>query len=135
MALILKRPVVVKQVVTDAFKQKTLREIQATLEQIDRNLAQMEFQGRRMVAEIERQAPPQALQIREELRKERQRQEQMHEELRAKRAQVEALEVDSMFIAGTYEAPVQLDVGENFGAKMRQLEVIVKDDIVVEIRG
>lgn len=134
MTLILKRPVVVKHVVTDAFKQAALSEVATTLEQIARNLEQMEFQGRRMIAELERQAPTQAVQMREELKRERQRQEGLREELLAKQAQINALELDSVFVSGTYEAPVQLSVGERFGMKMRQAEVLVKDDIIVEIR-
>jgi hypothetical protein len=134
MSLILKRPVVVKHIVTEAFKQKAFRDIETTLEQIEQNLAQIEFQGRRMIAELERQAPSQAVKIREELKREKQRQESLREELYAKRAQIDALQVDTTFIAGTYEAPVQLSVGEHFGEKMRQAEILIKDDIIVEIR-
>jgi F0F1-type ATP synthase membrane subunit b/b' len=134
MALILKRPVVVKHIVTEAFKEAALREVAATLEQIERNLEQMEFQGRRMVAELERQAPSQAIAMREELKRERQRQEALRDELLAKQAQIASLEVNSLFVSGTYEAPVQLNVGERFGLKMRQAEILVKDDIIVDIR-
>jgi F0F1-type ATP synthase membrane subunit b/b' len=134
MTLILKRPVVVKHVVTEAFKQSALDEVAATLEQIERNLEQMEFQGRRMIAELERQAPTQAVKMREELKRERQRQEGLREELLAKQSQISGLELNSVFVSGTYEAPVPLNVGERFGLKMRQAEILVKDDIIVDIR-
>lgn len=134
MALILKRPVIVKHVVTESFKQAALSEVSSTLEQIERNLEQMEFQGRRMIAELERQAPTQAVQMREELKRERQRQEGLREELLAKQVQISGLELDSVFVSGTFEAPVQLNVGERFGSKMRQAEILVKDDVIVDIR-
>lgn len=134
MALILKRPVVVKHVVTEAFKEAALREIAATLKQLEQNLEHMEFHGRRLIAELERQAPTQAARMREELKREKQRQEELREELLAKQIQIANLEVNSVFISGTYEAPVQLNVGERFGLKMRQAEILVKDDIIVDIR-
>lgn len=56
MALILKRPVTVKHVVAEAFKEATLREIAATP-----HLKRRELQGRGLIAELERQAPAQAV--------------------------------------------------------------------------
>ena len=87
-----------------------------------------------MIAELERQAPTQAVKMREELKRERRRQEGLREELLAKQSQISGLELDSVFVSGTYEAPVQLNVGERFGLKMRQAEILVKDDIIVDIR-
>ena len=134
MGLILKRPVVVKHIVTEAFKDRTLREIDATLEQVEQNLGQLEFQGRRLIAEVEREHAARAAHMREELQRERQRQEAIRDELIAKRAQIEALELETVFTAGTYDAPVKLEIGDRFSEKMRQAEILIKDDVVIAIR-
>lgn len=134
MSLILKRPVIVKHVVTESFKDQVLDEIQRALEQVDGNLTQLDFQARRMIAELERQDPQRASQAREELRRERQRQETIREELQLKRRQIETLEDGSIFVAGSYDAPVVLEVGQHFGRRMSQAEIIVKDGIIIEIR-
>ncbi|GIX07116.1 MAG: hypothetical protein KatS3mg115_1519 [Candidatus Poribacteria bacterium] len=134
MALILKRPVVVRQVVTETFKQRTLQEIDESLRQIGESLERLEFQARRLVAEVERERPAQAAQLRERLQEERRRQEAVRRELLAKREEVLRLELDSLYTVGTYDTPVQLEVGDRFSEKMRRAEVLVRDDVVVAIR-
>ena len=131
MSLILKRPVIVKHVVTEPFKQKTLADIDGTLDQIETNLAQIDFQGRQMVAELEKEDRHQATQMREELKRERVRQEQMRIELVAKKAQVESLQLETVFTSGSYDAPVQLEIGDTWSEKMSQIVIVVKDDTII----
>jgi hypothetical protein len=133
MAIIIKRPVVLKNIVTPAFKEQLTRELEQAIRQIDTWLEQEEFQSRRMIAEVQKQNPQRANQLREEIRQERQRQEQVRNNLEQKLVQVKQLEIDSVFISGAYDSPVKVEVGSNIRALLSQAEIIVKDGIVVKI--
>ena len=55
MALFVKRPVILKNIVTKEFKDRLIDELGQALDQIDRWFEQEEFQRRRMISEAERQ--------------------------------------------------------------------------------
>lgn len=54
--LLLKRPINVKAVVTNRWKDEAQQQLQVQINQIDSQLQQLEIQGQRMVAEIKRQS-------------------------------------------------------------------------------
>jgi uncharacterized coiled-coil protein SlyX len=134
MSLIVKRPVILKNIVTEAFKKQLIEELSAAIKQIDMHLEQMEFQMRRTLSELEKSDPKRARAAREEMLMERQRQEQIKHNLQRKLDEVSNLEIGSEFITGTYDAPVKIEVGDNIRQKLSQAEIIVKDGIVVGIR-
>ncbi len=134
MSLIVKRPVILKNIVTETFKKQLIEELSAAIKQIDMHLEQMEFQMRRTISELEKSDPRRARVAREEMMLERQRQEQIRHNLQKKLEEVSNLEIGSEFITGTYDAPVKIEVGDNIRQKLSQAEIIVKDGIVVGIR-
>ncbi|HEX30745.1 YlqD family protein [Candidatus Poribacteria bacterium] len=134
MSLIVKRPVILKNIVTETFKKQLIEELSAAIKQIDMHLEQMEFQMRRTISELEKNDPRRARVAREEMMLERQRQEQIRHNLQKKLEEVSKLEIGSEFITGTYDAPVKIEVGDNIRQKLSQAEIIVKDGIVVGIR-
>ena len=133
MAIIVKRPVVLKNIVTPTFKEQLTKELEQAIHQIDTWLQQEEFQSRLMIAEAEKKNPRRINQLREEIRQERERQEQVRSNLEQKLNQVKRLEVDSVFISGTYDAPVKIEVGSDIRALLSQAEIVVKDGVVVQI--
>lgn len=133
MALIIKRPVVVKNIVTEQFKEQVIGELRAAIQQIELRLQQMEFQGRRMVADLQKRDQQRAAGLRSELQQEKQRQLQLKANLEERLEEVLSLEIGSEFISGTYDAPVKVEVGDDIRAKLSQAEILVKDGIVVQI--
>ncbi|MCL6553871.1 MAG: YlqD family protein [Firmicutes bacterium] len=132
MGITLVRPVVVKAIVTEAFKRQYLSELEDMIKRLDAVIGQIDSQIRR--AELERQITPQSRAIRQQLELERSRQEAARAELSARMREAEALELHSEFSQGTVESLVEVNVGDNFFARLTRTEIVVKDGIVVEIR-
>ncbi len=133
MAVIVKRPVILKNIVTAAFKEQLTQELEHTIRQIETWLQQEEFQSRRLIAEAQKRDPRHVNQLREEIHQEREKQEQVKSNLSQKLAQVKQLEIDTLFTSGTYDAPVKIEVGDDIRAKLSQAEIIVKDGVVVQV--
>ena len=131
MSLFVKRPVILKNVVTSEFKTRLTTELKHAIRQINRWFELEEFQSRRSITEAERQGI--ADQVRKELNLERERQSQVRLNLQRKLDEVTQLEIDSIFASGTYDAPVKIGVGDDIRAKLSQAEIIVKDGIVVDV--
>jgi hypothetical protein len=139
----LKRQVAIKAIVTDAFKQNVTAEIQQALQQIDLNLQQLEFQGKRAMADLEKKAlspagPQQQAQmegLRQSIEQERDRLAQAKNEMLQRLQMISSLEMNSEFVQGTVDNYVDIKVGDNLYEKLSNTEVILKDGVVVEIRG
>ena len=133
MAVIVKRPVILKNIVTPGFKEQLTKELEHTIRQIETWLQQEEFQSRRLIVEAQKRDPRRVNQLREEVHQEREKQEQVKNNLSEKLAQIKELEIDTLFISGTYDAPVKIEVGDDIRGKLSQAEIIVKDGIVVKV--
>ncbi|MDE0187250.1 MAG: YlqD family protein [Candidatus Poribacteria bacterium] len=133
MAVIVKRPVIVKNIVTQAFKEQLTAELTQAIQQIEEWLEQEEFKSRRMISEAQKHDARRVSQLREQARQEREKQEQVRNNLKQKLEQVQQLEIDSLFVSGTYDAPVKIEVGDDIRTKLSQADIVVKDGIVVRI--
>lgn len=132
MGITVVRPVVVKAIVTEAFKRQYLSELEDTVKRLDAVIAQIDTQIRR--TELERQITPQSRAIRQQLEVERSRQEAARMELAARTKEAEELQLQSEFSQGTVESTVELNVGDNFFTRLARAEIVIKDGIVIEIR-
>ncbi len=127
------RPVVVKAIVTESFKELYVRELEEALRRVEDLLGQVETQIRRM--ELERQITPQTRAVRQQLEVERQRHEALRAELRERLREAQSLELNTEFPQLTVDAHVEVQVGDNLFQKLGRTEIVVKDGIVLEIRG
>lgn len=128
MTLYVKRPVVIKNIVTEDFKEQLTEELSNTIKRIEIRLGQMEFQGRRMLKDQRK-----GVGLREELNKESERQRQLKENLESKLMEVEKLQIGEIFVSGVYESPVKIEIGDKIMEKLSQAEIIVEDGAVVQI--
>ncbi|HEY9844303.1 MAG: YlqD family protein [Candidatus Sericytochromatia bacterium] len=136
----LKRPVAIKAIVTDKFKAEASKEIQQALQNFDLALQQLEFQGKRALTDLEKNPDiPNKEQARQNLQMQI---EQQRAQINAQKAEllqrlnmISQLEMNSEFLQATVDNYVDVKVGDNLYEKMSNTEVIVKDGIVVEIRG
>lgn len=136
----LKRPVAIKAIVTEKFKEEATKEIQAALQNFDLGLQQLEFQGKKAISEMEKD--PQ-VQDKAAARQNLEAQiAQQHQQINAQKAEllqrlnvISQLEMSSEFLQATVDNYVEVKVGDNLYDKLSNTEVIVKDGVVVEIRG
>ncbi|HEY9765110.1 MAG TPA: YlqD family protein [Chroococcales cyanobacterium] len=141
-SLSLRRQVTIKAIVTETFKQQAAAELQQALQQLDLQLEQLEFQGKRALQDLEKKgispAGPQLTQqmegLKEQIGEERNRLMSAKNDLLQRLNMISSLEPDSEFVQGQVDNFVEVSVGDNLYAKMAAPDIILKDGIVTEIR-
>ncbi|MBX3077205.1 YlqD family protein [Candidatus Obscuribacterales bacterium] len=136
------RQIAVRAIVTENFKNQVSNEIQRNLQQIDAELQQLEFKGKRAVSEIEKRsqgvmtadARVQIETIRGQVEQEKMRLLQLKEEMMGQNQALSELPIGSVVTQFTVENPVEVRVGENIFQRLEGGEILVKDGIIQEIR-
>ncbi len=140
--LLLKRSINIKVVVTPRWKEEAQQQLQAQINQIDSQLQQLEMQGQRMVSEIQKQnlqpPGPQVMQQIDNIQmqvnqKKSELLEQKNQNLQQLQ-QVQVLDLEQEVSQGQIDGTFTVGLGENLIQKM-QVEVLLRDGIVEEIRG
>jgi predicted RNase H-like nuclease (RuvC/YqgF family) len=140
--LLLKRTINVKAVVTPRWKEEAQQQLQDQINQMDGQLQQLEMQAQRMVSEVQKQsAEPDSPQVKQQIdniqsqvnQKKSEMLEQKNKTLQQLQ-QVQMLEMDQEVNQGQLESFFNLSKGDNLIQKM-QVEVVIKDGIVEDIRG
>ncbi|HLO47303.1 MAG TPA: YlqD family protein [Kamptonema sp.] len=140
--LLLKRAINVKVVVTPRWKEEAQQQLQAQINQIDSQLQQLEMQGQRMIGEIQRQSlQPPGPQVMQQIENVQVQVNQKKSELLDQKNQslqqlnqVQMLDLEQEVAQGQIESIFTANIGDNLIQKM-QVEVLLRDGIVEEIRG
>jgi hypothetical protein len=141
-SLLLKRPVTIKVIVTPRWKEEAQQQLQAQMGQIDAQIQQLETQGQRAIAEIQRQSlvpiPPAAAQQIDNIQiqvnqKKSEFLEQKNQYLQQLQ-QVQLLELNQEVAQAQLESFFRVEKGDNLVAKMN-IELVLRDGVVEEIRG
>lgn len=141
-SLLLKRPVTIKVIVTPRWKEEAQQQLKAQMAQIDAQIQQLETQGQRAIAEIQRQSliplPPAAAQQIDNIQIQVNQQkseflEQKNQYLQQLQ-QVQLLELNQEVAQAQLESFFRVEKGDNLVAKMN-VELVLRDGIVEEIRG
>jgi exonuclease VII large subunit len=140
--LLLKRVINVKAIVTNLWKDEVQQQLQTQINQIDQQLQQLDVQGQRAVAEIQKQSlqppGPQTLQQIDNIQgqinqKKSELLEQKNQSLQNLQ-QVQFLELDQEVNQFQMEGFFRVEPGDNLISKL-QVEVVLRDGVVEEIRG
>jgi len=138
----LKRSISVKVIVTPRWKEEAQQQLQAQINQIDSQLQQLEMQGNRMISEIQKQnlqpPGPQVVQqienIQGQVNQEKSKLLEQKNQSLQQLQQVQVLDLEQEVSQGQIDGTFTVGVGENLIQKM-QVEVLLRDGIVEEIRG
>ncbi len=136
------RQIAVRAIVTENFKNQVGNEINRNLQQIDAELQQLEFKGKRAISDIEKRAAGaptgdarmQIETIRQQVEAERAWLLQLKEEMQAQFQALNELPLGSVVTQFTVENPVEVRVGENIFQRLEGGEILVKDGVIQEIR-
>jgi YlqD protein len=140
--LLLKRSVNVKAIVTNLWKEEVQQQLQAQITQIDQQLQQLDIQGQRAISELQKQSMqppgPQTLQQIDNIQgqvneKKSELLEQKNQSLQNLQ-QVQLLNLDEEVNQFQMEGFFRVEPGDNLISKL-QVEVVLRDGIVEEIRG
>jgi hypothetical protein len=133
-SLTITRPILLHVIVTEQFKQEMEAELQGAADTTQQRLDQIDFQARRILADLQRTDLTQAMQVRQQIEAEKGRHQSAREELLERIKEVRELALGSEFSRGTLEGMVEIKEGDNLYDKLGRTEIVVKDGVVVEIR-
>ena len=131
----IKRPVTVIAIVTEQFKQQLINEVEESIQQVDAGIEALDSQARRYLLQLQTADMAQAGAFRRQVDAEKAKQEGVKNELEARLQEAEGLEINGEFPRGTLESYVELKVGDNLIDRIGRAEIIVKNDVITEIRG
>jgi hypothetical protein len=118
-----KRPVLVKVVVTEHYRSSRIGEMRTAL-------ARLDVVGKQLVARLE--SNPES-ELSERLKIEQKRNESARAALRRELEKISGLAIGSEYELATLEGNVELNIGDDF-LNLGPCEVVVKDSKIIEIR-
>ncbi len=133
--LTVRRAINVIALTTETLREQLLSEVDGALDELHLQAQQLEFQSRRSIAELQKTNVHRLVEARKEMDAAKEQQDAARQELLERRAQIEALPIDTPVARGQLETTVELREGDNLAEKMRPAEIVVRDDVIVEIRA
>lgn len=127
------RPVKWKAIVTEQLKEELTQQLQRSLNRVELELQQLEFQAKRILPDLEKQNLKQALTLRNQIQEEREKRRQSKEHIAEQMREVANLSLGQEIQRGTLESWVEVRVGDDLH-QLLQVEIVTKDGKVVELR-
>lgn len=132
----LKRIVMVKAVVTEAFKENLMRELERAVRNLDAQALQMENQSKTYLEDLKKKGMMQQMTaFKTQLANEKTRISAQKNDMLAKMEEAKRLVLGTEFVQGPLEGPVNVKVGDNLYRKVGAAELLVKDGVIMEIRN
>jgi len=121
-------------IVTEVLRQELADELQDAIDGVDGELNELETTSTRMVTNLFRTNPQQAMAVRQQLEVEKRRRERLKEQLLAHKKQADELELGTEYLRGTIQTLGEVKPGDRLSALTCGVELLMKDGIVQEIR-
>lgn len=126
-------PVTVKSKLTEALRTKLLGEIAQNLDRVERDMSQLEFQGKGMLAEQAKVNAQGMIAIRAQLEQKKLQMEQVKSQLTKDKEHLEKLAVGAEIPRGQWERIVTIHVGDDVNHLLAG-EILVEDGKVIAFR-
>ena len=123
-----------KQVVTDAYKEKAMAEVDKEIKGLEEELQNFDDQMNKTITELTLKAHPQIEALRQQFNAERQKIVLYKEQLETGKKQVEELENGTRVSSGEGNFVTELKVGDNFDTQL-SCEVVVENNKIIEINS
>jgi uncharacterized protein len=131
-----KRVVMVKAIVTEAFKSNLTQELERAIKNLDGQAQQMDFQAKTYMEDMKKKGMvSQMTAFKHQLDEEKGRQTAARADLMAKIEEAKKLVLNTEFVQGPLEGPITVAMGDNLYKKIGAAEIIVKDGVIQEIRN
>ncbi len=129
-----RRAVALKAIVTEKLKRELQKEMQAAADELDERIRQMDMASKRVIADLQRTDLQRAMMLRQQIEGEKRRQEEIRDAALQRKEEVGQLELGSEYHRGVLEGTVELKVGDSLLQALAGVEIVVKDDTILEIR-
>lgn len=132
-SMMVRLPINIKAKVTEKLKRELNNEFTANLKNVEYELEQIEFHGKRMLAEQAKQDAQGLPALREQIEAERAKRLEAKNELEAKIAATEKLELGAEIMRGNMERVYELKVGDVLD-EIIGAEILLEDGKVIAFR-
>jgi exonuclease VII large subunit len=140
--LLLKRNTIIKAIVTPRWKEEVQQQLQGQINQLDTQMQQLEMQAQQMISELQKQSiQPPGPQVQQQMESVKMQANQRQREMLDQKnqilqnlQQVQTLEMGQEVASGQMDSFFYLERGDDLIKKM-QVEVVLRDGVVEEIRG
>lgn len=129
-----KRPVVVKMVLTERLREKFLNDYQRMIDKYKLEIEQLQFQSKKMLQDAAKKGPEAYKLVYERLQKEEKSRMDKIKQYTDMISQLELLPDGSEMVHSQLESEVEVRVGDHWDKLMGKTEIIVHDGVIVEIR-
>ncbi|MEI8388783.1 MAG: YlqD family protein [bacterium] len=136
-----KRPIKIKTIVTDKFKQQVQEEINKEINLLDSQIMQLEMQSKQIHDQASEfsslygdHSVEQIQQALEDISRRLQQISELKNEMVSQKESISHLALNNVIITGSLENYVELRTGENIYEKFREAEILVKDGVIQEIK-
>ena len=134
MSVTIKRTVILRSIVTEKLKSELHEELQTAIKEIDARISQLEIGTRAYITDLQRSNIQQAMAVKKQVEAEKAKQQDVREELVVRDKMVQELEIDKEIVRGQLESQVEVNIGDNLAEMLGGVEIVTKDDLVVDIR-
>ncbi len=125
-----------KAIVTEAFKDNLVKELERAIKNLDSQGQQMDFQSKAYLEDLKKKGMiSQMTAFKHQLDEEKGRQAAARSDLQMKVEESKKLVLNTEFIQGPLEGPVHVKMGDNLYKKIGAAEIIVKDGVIQDIRN
>ncbi len=121
-------------IVTKDLKDELATEYQQAIDSVEGELAELDNTSSRVVANLFRTNPQQAMAVRQQMEVEKRRRERLREQLQALKKQADELELGGEYLRGTVDTLGEIKPGDRLSDHMCGIELVLKDGIVQKIR-
>ncbi len=132
--LTIRQPVAVKVILTEETKQNWLAELRRHINATIAELEELEFRGKQMLREAEKQGEGAVQATEQHLENERNQRVTRREQLIQQLTQIQQMDLNAEVANGTLETTADVQVGDSWEQILLGSEIVLKDGIVVEIR-
>jgi len=130
----IKRPVIVKMVLTDKMRLSLEEEYQSTIQRMELELEQLQFQSKKMLQDSAKKGPEAYQIVQDRLQKEEKSRKDKINHVQELQKQLRLLPNGSEMVHSQVESEVEVNVGDHWDKLMGKTEIIIKDGLVIEIR-
>ncbi|MCE5287220.1 MAG: YlqD family protein [Pelosinus sp.] len=133
-SLTIKCPVTIKAKVTEDLKQHLTADIQENIKKADMELQQIEFQGKRFLAEQAKQDAQGLTAVRQQIDAEKQKRLDFKAQMQERLNETARLEIGSEIVQGTLERTATVSVGDDLH-KIMGTEILLEDGKIIAFRS
>ncbi|KUO95640.1 hypothetical protein ATW55_07030 [Ferroacidibacillus organovorans] len=130
----IRQPVAVKVILTEETKQQWLAELRRLINATIAELEELEFRGKQWLREAKEQGEAAIAATEERIEAERSQRIERREQMIAQLSQIQQMDIGEEVPNGNVETTVDVKVGDSWDTVLLGSEIILKDNIVVEIR-